>query len=281
MLIDPHAIAKMAVPTANRREYANWLPCPQRWWRPVPLVLQQSQAHPARLPSESPSALSPQATQGRPRLELLAEVWWGGSFIWSLGLLPLRAPGRRGGRPGWGTPLQCVNFMHRPVKPCMCPSILNDSFTEYSNLGYRFLLFITLNISCYSLWPANIKIYIMCVCVCVVLGHFFLSLYCCGYYRCPSTLLLHCPSTWFLPCPRPSPPYCLSLSNLYMHDVKPVAHPSVLSSLWDSSVLYFHSSDLFYSFVRFFFIYFAFLDSIVMYLLPFCCSYFLSPFSSS
>nr|KAF6426406.1 hypothetical protein HJG59_009114 [Molossus molossus] len=37
------------------------------------------------------------------------------------------------------------------------PSILNDSFVVQSNLGCRFLLFITLNISCHSLLACKVS----------------------------------------------------------------------------------------------------------------------------
>ena len=39
----------------------------------------------------------------------------------------------------------------------ICPSILNDSFSGYSNLGCRSLLFMTLNVSCQSLLVCNVS----------------------------------------------------------------------------------------------------------------------------
>ena len=44
-----------------------------------------------------------------------------------------------------------------PGKLFICPSYRNDSFAEYSNLGCRPLLFITLNISCQSLLACKVS----------------------------------------------------------------------------------------------------------------------------
>ena len=43
-----------------------------------------------------------------------------------------------------------------PGKHFICPSILNDSFAGYSNLGCRSLLFTNLNISHQSLLPCEV-----------------------------------------------------------------------------------------------------------------------------
>ena len=42
-------------------------------------------------------------------------------------------------------------------KPFLSPSILNEIHAEYSNLGYRFFLFSTLNISCHSLLACRVS----------------------------------------------------------------------------------------------------------------------------
>ena len=46
--------------------------------------------------------------------------------------------------------MNCFSFF-LSGKLFICPLILNDSFSRWSNLGYRSLLFITLNNSCQSL----------------------------------------------------------------------------------------------------------------------------------
>ena len=49
------------------------------------------------------------------------------------------------------------SFSFLSGKLFVCPSITNDSFAGQSNLGYRSLLFMTLNVSCQSLLACKVS----------------------------------------------------------------------------------------------------------------------------